>query len=105
LDLEVLSKKKEKHIWRYVILSAVTVVFLVSSFFIISANNKEKQRKQKELDFIKNELMIQEQKNIELSNYANYSDEEYMRYVIEKAHGELDYVRPGERIFKITPGE
>lgn len=103
-DLKLVSKKKKPHPLRYIILGVAFVFFMISAFMMIASNNKEVKQKQQELDTINAQISIQELKNVELENYANYSDEEYMQYVIKKAHKELDYVKKGERVFTIVAG-
>lgn len=104
MELKLLSNNKKSHPLRYVVLGAVFVIFMISAFVMIADNNKQIKQKQQEIDAINAELSIQEIKNREIQNYANYSDEEYMQYVIDKAHSELDYVKKGERVFTIVAG-
>ena len=104
LELKLLNNKKKHHPFRYIVLAAVFVVFMISAFAIISANNKQISVVQSEIDEINAQLSIQEIKNSELKNYANYTDEEYLRYVVKKAHKDLDYVKKGERVFTIVAG-
>lgn len=104
MELKLLSNKKKKHPLRYIALGAVVFVFLISSFITIATTNKHIAEKQKELDSIKSEIRIQEIKNAELEHVLNYSDEEYLAYVISKAHTDLDYVRQGERVFVNSAG-
>ena len=104
MELELLSNKKKRHPLRYIVLCAVFVVFLFSAFWMIASNNQQIKEKELELDAINQELNIQRMDNVSLEKYANYTDEEYMQYVIQKAHKDLDYVRHGEIVFVITAG-
>lgn len=104
MELKLLSNNKKKHPLRYIALGAVVFVFLISSFITIATINKQIKEKQAELDAIRNEIRIQEIKNTELEHVLNYSDEEYLEYVINKAHNDLDYVRQGERVFVNSAG-
>ncbi len=104
MELKLLKSKKNKHPLRYVVLGAVIFIFLISSFITIATTQKHIAEKQAELDAIRNEIRIQEIKNSELEHVLNYSDEEYLEYVINKAHTDLDYVRQGERVFVNSAG-
>lgn len=105
MELKLLSKKKKRHPLRYTVLCAVFVVFLIYSVYSIASINKQIKEKQAQYNSIQNEIGIQELKNSELEHVLNYSDEEYLEYVINKAHSDLDYVRQGERVFIISAGE
>ncbi len=105
MELKLLSNKKKRRPLRYTVLCAVFVVFLIYSVFTISSINKQIKEKESQYDAIRNEIRIQELKNSELEHVLNYSDEEYLEYVINKAHNDLDYVRQGERVFIISAGD
>ena len=104
MKLKLLNGKKKKRPLRYVLLGIVFVVFLICSVFTIGSINKQLNDKQAEYDAIQNQISIQELKNNELDKVLNYSDEEYLDYVIKKAHSDLDYVRQGERVFINSAG-
>lgn len=104
MELKLLSNKKKRRPLRYTVLCAVFVVFLIYSVFTIASINKQIKEKNSQYDAIKSEIHIQELKNSELEHVLNYSDEEYLEYVINKAHNDLDYVRQGERVFIISAG-
>ncbi|MBR3971368.1 MAG: hypothetical protein IKJ83_00555 [Ruminococcus sp.] len=104
MELKLLRNKKTRHPLRYIVLGAVFVVFVFSTLIIITSNNKQIKSKTRELNAIKNELQIQQMENSKVEIISNYSDEEYLEYVIQKAHNELDYVKQGERVFIITAG-
>lgn len=104
MELKLLSNNKKKHPLRYIALGAVLFIFLISCFVTIASINNQINEKQAELDAIRNEIRIQEIKNSELEHVLNYSDEEYLEYVISKAHSDLDYVRQGERVFVNSAG-
>ncbi len=104
MELKLLSNKKKRRPLRYTVLCAVFVVFLIYSVFSIASINKQIKEKESQYDAIQSEIRIQELKNSELEHVLNYSDEEYLEYVINKAHNDLDYVRQGERVFIISAG-
>lgn len=105
MELKLLSNKKKRRPLRYTVLCAVFVVFLIYSVFTIASINKQINEKESQYDAIQSEIRIQELKNSELEHVLNYSDEEYLEYVINKAHNDLDYVRQGERVFIISAGD
>ena len=104
MKLKLLSNNKKRRPLRYLIFGAVFFVFLVCSAFSIASINKQLSVKRAEYDAIQNQISIQELKNSELEHVLNYSDEEYLDYVINKAHNDLDYVRQGERVFINSAG-
>ena len=104
MELKLLSNKKKKHPLRYTVLGAVFIVFLLYSVFSITSINRQIKEKEKVYNAIQDEMRIQELKNSELEHVLNYSDEEYLEYVINKAHSDLDYVRQGERVFINSAG-
>lgn len=105
MTLKVVDKQnKKKHPFRYFVIGAVFIAFLIYSVFAIADINSRIKDKQNEYDAIMTELRIQELKNSELEHVLNYSDEEYLEYVINKAHSDLDYVRQGERVFVNSAG-
>lgn len=104
MELKLLSNKKKKNPVLYIILGAVVFVFLIACFVKIADIQGQIAQKQAELDAINNEIRIQEIKNSDLEHVLNYSDEEYLEYVINKAHSDLDYVRQGERVFVNSAG-
>lgn len=104
MELKLLSNKKKKHPLRYTVLCAVFIIFLIYSVITITSINKQIKEKETQYNEIQSEIRIQEFKNSELEHVLNYSDEEYLEYVINKAHNDLDYVRQGERVFIISAG-
>lgn len=104
MGLKLMKDKKKKHPMGYIILGVVLFVFLIGMVVNIAIINLQISEKQAELDAINAQIRIQEIKNSELEHVLNYSDEEYLDYVISKAHAELDYVRQGERVFVNSAG-
>ncbi len=104
MELKLLKSNKKKHPLRYIIPGAVLLIFLLACFIRIANIQSEIAEKQAQLDAINDEIRIQEIKNSELEHILNYSDEEYLEYVISKAHSDLDYVRQGERVFVNSAG-
>lgn len=98
------SKKKAKHPLRYIFLGAVFLAFLTYAVYVIANISTQIADKQAEYDSLQSQIQIQEIKNSELEHVLNYSDEEYLDYVIKKAHTDLDYVRQGERVFVNSSG-
>ena len=104
MGLKSIEKKKKKHPMWYIVLGVALFVFLIGAVINIAKINIQISEKQAELDAINAQIRIQEIKNSELEHVLNYSDEEYLDYVINKAHSELDYVRQGERVFVNSAG-
>lgn len=104
MGLKVMKDKKKKHPVWYIVLGVAIFVFLIGAVIKIATINVQISEKQAELDAINAQIRIQEIKNSELEHVLNYSDEEYLDYVISKAHSELDYVRQGERVFVNSAG-
>ncbi len=100
----VKEQKKKRHPFRYFVIGGVFIAFLIYSVFAIADINQRIKEKQSQYDALRNEIQIQELKNSELEYVLNYSDEEYLEYVINKAHKDLDYVRQGERVFVNSAG-
>lgn len=104
MGLKSIDNKKKKHPMWYIVLGVALFVFLIGAVINIAKINIQISEKQAELDAINAQIRIQEIKNSELEHVLNYSDEEYLDYVINKAHSELDYVRQGERVFVNSAG-
>lgn len=104
MELKLLDNNKKKNPVRYLALGAVFLAFLVYAVYSIASVSQQIAEKQAQLDALNNEIKIQEIKNSELEHVLNYSDEEYLEYVINKAHNDLDYVRRGERVFVNSAG-
>lgn len=98
------KNKSEKRPLRRWVFGGAFVIFLICSVVSIASINKQLQEKREQYDSIQNQISIQELKNSELEHVLNYSDEEYLEYVINKAHNDLDYVRQGERVFINSAG-
>ncbi len=105
MELKLLRNKKKRRPLRYTVLCAVFVLFLIYSVYSIATINLQIKEKKEQYNSIQNEIGIQELKNSELDHVLHYSDQEYLDYVINKAHSDLDYVRQGERVFIISAGE
>lgn len=104
MKLKVMKNNGKKKPARYIILGLAFVVFLFCSVFTISSINSQIKVKKDQYNALQNEITIQELKNSELESVLDYSDEEYLEYVINKAHNDLDYVRQGERVFINSAG-
>lgn len=99
------KNKKKKHTLRYITLGVVFFAFMIYAVYSIATTNQRIAEKQELYDNILNEIEIQEIKNSELEEVLNYSDEEYLEYVISKARSDLDYVKQGERVFVNSSGD
>ncbi len=105
MALKVVKEKNKKRLpFRYFVIGGVFIAFLIYSVFAIADINQRIKEKQSQYDALQSEIQIQELKNSELEYVLNYSDEEYLEYVINKAHKDLDYVRQGERVFVNSAG-
>lgn len=102
--MKLLKKQNSKRPIRHFIIGGAFIIFLICSVFTIASIKKQVREQGDRLDAINNQLSIQELKNSELKHVLNYSDEEYLEYVINKAHNDLDYVRQGERVFINSAG-
>ena len=101
MELKVLDSKKKMHPLRYIALGAVFFICLFFAVYSIGLTSAKRKEKQAELDSLNKQIMIVESKIADLKNVSNYSDEEYLEYVISKAHNDLDYVRSGEIVYYI----
>ncbi len=101
MELKVLDSKKKMHPLRYIALGAVFFIFLFFAVYSIGLTSAKRKEKQAELDSLNRQIQIVESKIADLKNVSNYSDEEYLEYVISKAHNDLDYVRSGEIVYYI----
>ncbi len=101
MELKVLDSKKKKHPFRYIALGAVFFIFIFFAVYSIGLTSQKRQEKQAELDAINRQIQIVDIKIENLKDVNNYSDEEYLEYVISKAHNDLDYVRSGEIVYYI----
>ncbi len=101
---ELIKSKNKKRPLRHFIIGGAFVIFLICSTFFISSIKKDYKEKSELYNSIQNQISVQELKNSELKQVLNYSDEEYLEYVINKAHNDLDYVRQGERVFINSAG-
>lgn len=98
------KQSNKKRPIRHFVIGGAFIIFLICSVFSIASINKQLKEKREQFNVIQNQINIQELKNSELEHVLNYSDEEYLEYVIKKAHNDLDYVRQGERVFVNSAG-
>ncbi|MBQ9742792.1 MAG: septum formation initiator family protein [Ruminococcus sp.] len=103
-----MAEKKEKKSstpFKYIALGVVFIAFLIYGVYAIASINSQIAEKEEQLNAINNEIVIQEAKNADIEQVKNYSDEEYLEYVISKARKDLDLVEQGERVFINSAGD
>ncbi len=104
-----MSTKKEIKLntktFGYILLCVVVLVFAVYSVVTLVDTYSQIADKKAELEAINDEIVIQEIKNDEMSDLYNSSDKEFSQYVEQIARDELDYIRPGERVFVNVSGD
>lgn len=74
------------------------VITLVNQFVDISD-------KKQQLEALREQIVVQEIKNDQISEVKNYSDNELAQYIEQIAREDLDYIREGERVFVNIAGE
>ncbi len=89
---------------RYIAIGGTFILVIILVICLNSAINTQIAEKESELLALQSEIEIQEMENAELDKVLNYSDEEYLEYVLSKAHDDLGYIRQGERVFEIVSG-
>ncbi|MDD6252310.1 MAG: hypothetical protein PUA85_06700 [Oscillospiraceae bacterium] len=97
------NKKKFRPL-RYIAVGGTFILVIILVLCLNSVINKQIAEKESKLLTLQNEIEIQEMQNAELDKVLNYSDEEYLEYVLSKAHDDLGYIRQGERVFEIVSG-
>lgn len=98
------ENKKKFHPLRYIAVGGTFILVIILVLCLNSVINKQIAEKESKLLTLQNEIEIQEMQNAELDKVLNYSDEEYLEYVLSKAHDDLGYIRQGERVFEIVSG-
>ncbi len=99
------DKNKKSHTLRYIAIGAVFFLLIIYAVYSIANISSQIREKQAELEAINHEIQIADVENNELQEVLGFSDEEYLEYVLRKAHNDLGYVREGERVFEIISGE
>lgn len=105
MELKLQENKKKKHPLRYIALGAFFLLFVVYVVFALSNISSQERKLKAQLDALNSEIEIEEMANKELEEVLNYSDEEYLKYVLDKAHDDLGYIREGERVFEVVSGD
>lgn len=105
MEEKLQAKNKKSHILRYIAIGAVFFLLIVYAVYSIANISSQIKEKEAELQALNHEIRIAEVENNELQEVLGFSDEEYLEYVLRKAHNDLGYVREGERVFEIISGE
>jgi len=90
---------------KYFVLCAVVLVFAIYSLVTLVSLYSQIGDKKGELKEINNKIAIQEIKNEDMNSLYNSSDEEFAEYIEQIAREDLDYIRPGERVFVNVSGD
>lgn len=101
---KVKLNKKAPHL-KYFVLCAVILVFAIYSLITLVSLYSQIGQKKGELKEINNKIAIQEIKNEDMNSLYNSSDEEFAEYIEQIAREDLDYIRPGERVFVNVSGD
>ncbi len=96
---------KKKSPLRYIAIGAAFLLCMIFVFCINAVTNEQIREKQAKLSELNAEIQVVEMANQELNEVLNYSDTEYLEYVLGVAHDELNLVRQGERVFEIVSGD
>lgn len=94
--MEVLEKRKPK---KSVLLRAA--VFIFAAYMLAALVNQQIaiREKRRELETAKQQIQIQEIKNEDLKHAFSSGAENSSGYIERKAREELNYAKPGERVF------
>ncbi len=98
------ENKKKLGPLRYIAIGGTFILVLILVICLNTVINRQIAEKEEELSLLQNKIEVKEMQNAELEKVLNYSDEEYLEYVLSKAHDDLGYVRQGERVFEIVSG-
>lgn len=101
------SKKKPINASRItrVILSLLLIGVIIYAVIRLSSINGQLNAKKAELKDINDQIELQEIKNSEMEQLNNYSGEELSNYIEQLAREQLDYIKPGERVFVNVSGD
>ena len=100
-EVEV-NKPKKKNRW---LLYLVIFGFAVYSVITIVNQSIAIEAKKAELQKIRDEIVIKEIKNDEISEVNNFTDEQKAEYIEEEARDIYGYIKPGERVFINVSGD
>lgn len=105
MEEKLQAKNKKSHTLRYIAIGAVFFLLIIYAVYSIANISSQIREKEEELQALNHEIQIADVENNELKEVLGFSDEEYLEYVLRKAHNDLGYVREGERVFEIISGE
>lgn len=76
-------------------------VFAFAAYMLVALVNQQIQiqEKRRELDTAKQQIQIQEIQNEDLKHAFSAGENDESDYIERKAREELDYAKPGERVF------
>jgi len=76
-------------------------VFAFAAYMLVSLVNQqiEVQKERRELETVKQQIQIQEIQNEDLKHAFSSGANNKSDYIERKAREELDYAKPGERVF------
>ncbi|MGN0559095.1 MAG: septum formation initiator family protein [Acutalibacteraceae bacterium] len=96
------QKQKKKNFW---LLYLVIFGFAVYSVITLVNQSIAIEAKKAELQKIRDEIVIEEIKNDEMSEVNNFSEEQKAEYIEEEARDIYGYIKPDERVFIIVSGD
>lgn len=101
------KNKNNKHtvLLRNILLCTVILFFAIYSVVTLVSLYSEIAQKKGELNELNQKISIQEIKNDEMDKLYNSSDEEFAGYIEEIAREDMDYIKPGERVFVNVTGD
>ncbi|XOQ44722.1 MAG: Septum formation initiator [Clostridium sp.] len=94
--MKVLENRKPKKIFLLRL-----AVFVFAAYMLVTLINQQLQiqKKRQELQMIQQQIKIQEIKNADLKHALSTEADSESDYIERKAREELDYAKPGERVF------
>lgn len=99
------KNKKQTALLRNILLCTVILFFAIYSVVTLVSLYSEIAQKKGELNNLNEEISIQEIKNDEMDKLYNSSNEEFSGYIEEIAREDMDYIKPGERVFVNVTGD
>lgn len=96
------QKQKKKNFW---LLYLVIFGFAVYSVITLVNQSIAIEAKKAELQKIRDEIVIEEIKNDEMSDVNNFTEEQKKEYIEQVARDTNGYVKSGERVFINVSGD
>ena len=100
-EVEV-KKQKKKNFW---LLYLVIFGFAVYSVITLVNQSIAIEAKKAELQKVKDQIVVQEIKNDDLSEVNNFTEEQKKEYIEQVARDTNGYVKSGERVFINVSGD